>query len=641
MNLFKISWFVSLLLHVLSGYAQMPVDSIKHLPAIEVSSSRLSNFSVGSKIQVIDSASLRQYTSTNLATILDNESSLFIKSYGLGSLATTSFRGGSATHTAILWNGFNLNSPMNGLLDLSLVPNSFINNISIQYGGASALWGSGAVGGTIHLNNDVQFNKGITVLAGGSLGSFENYGQNFQIEISKPRWVTSIKLLNTSAKNNFEYYNTQLPLSPKVNQSNAELKQNGLLVENYFRINESQKINVRFWYQYNNRNIPPTMLQAVNTSNQKDQTYRITSEWQKITGMFNYYARVAYFNENLNYSNDAYDYQALNSAQTIIAETEAKINANKNHFFNVGINNTYTQAKSAGYQGEPIQNRLALFASYRFNSTNNKFLTTLSARQQIIGNTLTPFTFSAGSEYIFLKWLSAKANGSKVYRVPTLNDLYWNPGGNINLLPESGYSEEIGLLLKLNSSKSKINFEFEPTVFNRNMDNWILWLPGQNYWTPQNIMKVWSRGMETRSELTIHIINMKIKLAVLTNYVVSTSEKSTTENDGSLNKQLIYVPMYSGTGKISFEYKNMILTCNQKYTGYRYTATDNSEFLKPYTLTNLYASYKITLNKYTVNLFVQANNLFNTQYQVLLNRAMPLRNYQAGLSIQFNKPNNN
>ena len=60
------------------------------------------------------------------------------------------------------------------------------------------------------------------------------------------------------------------------------------------------------------------------------------------------------------------------------------------------------------------------------------FLTTVSARQQIIGSNLTPFTFSAGAEYIFFKWLSAKGNVSKVYRVPTLNDLYWNPGGNID-----------------------------------------------------------------------------------------------------------------------------------------------------------------------------------------------------------------
>ena len=100
-----------------------------------------------------------------------NESPIFIKSYGLGSLATTSFRGGSASHTAILWNGFNLGSPMNGQLDLSLVPVSLANNVSIQYGGAGALWGSGAVGGAILLNSEPEFDQGLTVDAGTAFGS--------------------------------------------------------------------------------------------------------------------------------------------------------------------------------------------------------------------------------------------------------------------------------------------------------------------------------------------------------------------------------------------------------------------------------------------------------------------------------------
>lgn len=630
------------LLMGLSGFGQKStIDSMLYLKEVIISSNRLEKFSVGTKIQVIDSTALNQNKSGNLSILLENESSLFVKSYGLGSLATSSFRGGNASHTAVLWNGFNLNSPMNGQLDLSLVPNSFINNVNIQYGGTSALWGSGAVGGTIHLNNDVKFNNGITVSAGSSLGSFLNYGQNAEIEISKSKWVSSFKLFNVSAKNDFEYYNTQLPGSPKVKQSNAELKQYGLLAENYFRINSKQKVNLRFWYQHNDRNIPPIMLQTVNRSNQKDESYRITSEWQRAGEKVTYLARVAYFDENLIYSDYGYNYESVNRSQALIAEGESKIRLHKNHFLNTGINNTFVQAVSEGYPYKPQQNRFALFTSYRFNSTNNKFLTVVSARQEITENTLVPFTSSIGCEWMLLKWLSAKGNVSKVYRVPTFNDLYWIPGGNINLLPESGYSEEAGLLIKLASANTKINFSFEPTVFNRNMDNWIVWLPGQGYWSPQNIMKVWSRGMETRNDLTVQINKVKLKLGLLTNYVLSTSQEQITENDASIGKQLIYVPMYSGQGKISFEYKGFLLSLNQKYTGYRYTSTDNSEYLNPYWLTNIYASCKISFKKYSLNVFAQANNLLNEQYQVILNRAMPPRNYQVGISIKFHKSNNN
>lgn len=616
-------------------------DSAFKLPEVKISSNRLENFSSGIKTQNIDSASLNQYKQGNLANLLENESPLFIKSYGMGSLAVTSFRGGSAQHTAILWNGFNINSPMYGQFDLSLIPNSFIKNVSIHYGGTSTLWGSGAVGGAIHLSNDMKFDKGITAEVGASYGSFSSYGQNIRIEISKPKWVSSLKLFNLSAENNFPFYNTQVADSPKQNQSNAELKEYGLLTENHFRINNRQKINICFWYQHNDRNIPPNMLQTVNKTNQKDDSYRITSEWQRTSDKTIVLARVAYFDESLLYSDIAYNYESPNHSQTVIAEVESKIRLQKNHLVNIGVNNTYAQAVSDGYPDQPTQNRVALFASYRYTSGNEKFSSTLSARQEMVENKFVPFTYSLGLDYSVFKWLLIKGNASRVYRIPTFNDLYWIPGGNLDLSSESGYCEEAGLLLKHTSANSKISLSFEGTIFNRNMDNWILWLPGLGYWSPQNIMEVWSRGTETKSEISVQVSKLKFRLGVMTNYVVSTNQKVKTENDASVDKQLIYVPMYSGSGKFSVEYKNLAVTYRQTYTGYRYTSTDNTEYLEPYSIGSIYASYKYSFKNYSANIFAQVNNLFNENYQVLLNRAMPLRNYQAGISIQFNQPNKN
>ena len=639
MNKLKVYLLLLFLLQGYWGFAQIVAnDSTIFLKQVTITSNRLDNFSSGAKIETIDSLVFSQYKSGNLSALLENESPLFIKSYGLGSLATTSFRGGSANHTAVLWNGFNLSSPMNGLLDLSLIPNNFINTVNIQYGGSSALWGSGAVGGTILLNNEATFNKGLTITAGTNFGSFNSFGQNLSVEISKKKWASSVKLFNNSAKNNYEFYNVQRSDSAKQKQSNAELRQYGVLFENYFKINTHQKINVRFWYQNNDRNIPPTLLQTISNSNQKDESYRITSEWQRVGEKITWLARLAFFDENLTY-NDGYNNIAFSHSKTIISEAESKITTFKNHLLNIGINNTFATAVADGYPNKPSQNRFAVFASYTIRSSNDKFRTTLSVRQEVVESKIVPFTYSLGSEYEIYKWISAKASASKVYRIPTFNDLYWTPGGNINLLPESGYCAEASLVFKLRSSNSKINLLVEPTVFTRYMDNWIIWLPSQSYWSPQNLMEVWSRGMETKTELSFKFNKIKFTTALRTNYVVSTNELAKTENDASVDKQLIYVPMYSGNAKFSIQYKNLVMAYQQNYTGYRYTSTDNSEFLNPFWLTNLYAAYKIIYKSYALNVFAQVNNLFNTPYQVLLNRAMPLRNYQAGISIQFNNPN--
>ena len=88
---------------------------------------------------------------------------------------------------------------------------------------------------------------------------------------------------------------------------------------------------------------------------------------------------------------------------------------------------------------------------------------------------------------------------SKDFRIPTINDRFWSPGGVENLLPESGFSQEIGA--KLHKNTTQFTSSFDATLFNRNIDNWILWLPNAGYWSPRNILLVWSRGMETANTL--------------------------------------------------------------------------------------------------------------------------------------------
>ena len=121
-----------------------------------------------------------------------------------------------------------------------------------------------------------------------------------------------------------------------------------------------------------------------------------------------------------------------------------------------------------------------------------------------------------------------------------------------------------------------------------------------------------------------------------TNYVVSTNQKAINPNDASVDKQLIYVPMYSGQAYCSIEFSGFYFSYNHTYTGYRYTSTDNTEYLKPFHMDGIRLSKSIQLKKIKLNLSGQINNLFNAEYQVIQYRPMPLLNYQLGLAIQFN-----
>jgi iron complex outermembrane receptor protein len=254
-------------------------DSLHHLKVVEIKATRSVYFSSASKFQLIDSATLERYSNNNLADLLAHESMVFIKSYGLGSLASSSFRGAGSSHTAVLWNGFNLQSSMHGMIDLSLIPANFLNTVQLQFGSASALWGSGAVGGAIHLNNSNTFNKGISVYSNTSFGSFLDKQQQLSFELSKKRIVSTLKVFNHDAKNDFEFTNRAQYGKPKQRQRNAELKQYGLLQENYIQINQFQLLNTRYWYQYSDRQMPPSMTQNVNVAIQKDESSRFTTEY--------------------------------------------------------------------------------------------------------------------------------------------------------------------------------------------------------------------------------------------------------------------------------------------------------------------------------------------------------------------------
>ncbi len=612
-----------------TSFAQISNDTLV-TDEVVVVANRLQNFSAGSKIQMFDSSTLAQYKSASLGDLLNNESGIFIKSYGMGSMATSSVRGAGASQTLTLWNGFNLNSPMNGMLDLALIPVGFSNSVSVQYGVAGALWGSGAMGGAIHLNFVPAFNQGISVGANFTAGSFSNFSQQVAVSISKKKVISSLRFFNSSAKNDFPFYNTFLNDNPLVKQSNAERKANGVLSENAMLLGK-HKLNLIFWYQINDRNIPPSMVQNSASDNQKDESYRLSGEWQYQKRRWTCFVRSAYFDERFNYN------RLHSKSSTLIVESEAKYCV-KNQCVNIGLNNTYATAIADNYANHPFQNRTAFFVSYKISALKNKLMFTASVREELMNGKALPFTYSAGSDVEIKKWLSAKVSFSKLYRVATLNDLYWAPGGNLNLKPEEGFSQDASLKLHLDR-KEKLALCIDGTLFNRNTSNQIVWLPSNGFWTPQNMVDVWSRGVETSSKFKVQSSKLKIQFSLLTNYVLATNQVSKSENDASVGKQLIYVPRYNAHAKIQLEYKAFVLNYTHSYTGYRFTSTDNSQYLSPFYVANIYLAKSMKFKKHYLSVFLQIDNLFNNQYQVVSVRAMPMRYYQCGLSIQINKPN--
>ena len=143
---------------------------------------------------------LDRFAGGNLADLLAAETSVFIKSYGQGSLATSSFRGGSAAHTAVLWNGIPINSPTTGQVDFSLIPVNFFNNSRIDFGGGSSLWGSGAIGGVVQLERKAEYNQDLQLNVSTQIGSFEQFGNQVNLSFGKKKYAGFAGIAYRNAK---------------------------------------------------------------------------------------------------------------------------------------------------------------------------------------------------------------------------------------------------------------------------------------------------------------------------------------------------------------------------------------------------------------------------------------------------------
>jgi vitamin B12 transporter len=598
------------------------------------------------KTQSFDSLTMARSSSRSLSEFLSEQSTIYIKSYGGGNIATTSFRGGNANHTALLWNGLNIQNAMLGQTDLSIIPVLFFDNLSLEYGGGSALWGSGAIGGSIRLDNKLPFDAGTRTKLQMSLGSFDTRKIAASVLLSHKRIASSTRLYYTTSKNDYSYRDTTDKEQPDKRMPHADYTSAGLMQELSFRLTNRQTLNVRAWYTKTDRNLP-SYTSLISKRSQYDETLKLNADWNLWYRKLTSTVRLAGFHDKLNYTDSLSSIYSKSRINTFIAESD-NLYYHRQHSFGFGAN--YTQYQSA-MPVEVIRNgsamdstirheqiKFALFALYKISLFKARLNYDMAVRKEFTNQTEIPFTGNAGIQYQLLQWLGLKLSTNKSYRQPTLNDLYWPQGGNINLKPEESYEVDGGLTLR--KTKNRLTFFFEGTYFNRHTTNWIIWLPTASaYFSPRNIAEVYSRGAESRTEITYQQKDLFMKLGVTTSYVLSTNETGTNENDNAVGRQLIYTPRYTGQSALTATYRNITLLFTQSYTGYRFTSTDNTTWLHPYYIANAKLAYKHAFNSVLVEFFAGINNIFNKDYMAVANRPMPLRNYEAGLALHYHKNN--
>lgn len=603
------------------------------LKSVEVVAKKMDLSQIGKKTEKIDSTIKQQFKFSSIGDVLSLNTPIFIKNYGPGGLSTTSFRGGNASQTAILWNGFNIQNAMLGQTDLALIPSFLFDNIELEYGGSSSLWGSGAVGGSIHLKNKSLFDQGLTTAVSVGSGSFGLRNLSTNVLYSKRRFISSTKVYNNRSQNNFSYADTIDKENKIKQQKNAAYNFFGLMQEFKFSINPKQILSVNAWINSNQRRLPSYDQTVDSKMYQADAATRFTANWCYNGSRYRSTIRSGLFSDKINYTDSLLQLFSKSKSQTLIAENENYFNWSSHNQLNVGVNFSSSSAVTNNYESTKSLSKISFLIGNKFSFLNDRLIAYASARVDHFSVGTLPITGNLSSEYKLNNFISLKVNAARVYRQPTLNELYWLPGGNINLKAEKGFTYEGTIELKHHIKH--VLFYISGAVFSRSIDNWILWLPGANgNPSPINIQQVWSRGTETTLRINYNKNKFRCNLNVVTGYVLSTINSNGQENNNTVNKQLIYTPRYTLNSNFLVAYDKIAVTFFDQYVGYRFTTSDNSQWLNPYQISSLRFNYSINFKVAALTVFGACNNLFDKNYTILSGRPMPLRNYEMGITLQ-------
>lgn len=567
--------------------------------------------------------------STTLSDVLENQSTVYVKSYGKGQLSSISVRGTGASQTQLYWNGFKINSPTLGQTDLALLPVFFTDNAQLNYGNISMKDGSGGLGGSVQLNNKLTLNEGIGFLVGQEVASFNNYTSQLEFNYGTKKAQHQFKGMYLSGENNFSFSDISQRNKPVVKQKHNEVKQTGLQYSGLYKLGNKDLISTTLFYFNSNRNLPAIIGAAESKQNQKDKNLRTIVEWKSYRENYTGNFKLSFFNENMDYTDSISRIFSNTKVNTL--QSQYKIGFKiKSIDIEPLIQTNYSQVNSEGYANlvDRLENSLLL----KVQQKNKRFGYDLMLRQSSIDDKLTPFIYGLGTNFDLIddEKLITKFTLSKNYRYPTLNDLYWSVGGNKNLKPEEGLTSELGVESKIKQHSLSL-YAFYGVI-----NNWIQWQPtSSNYWTPVNLKSVENKGIDFEYNYSTNKkekLNWKITLAY--GYVSSINRKSINEFDNTIGKTLIYVPNHkvSFSGEIALKIIKFKYT--QQYTSKVFIDASNSIYLPYYMPAQLEVKKDIKINKTGI---LQASftigNLYNEPYQVVANRPEPGIHY--AFSIRY------
>lgn len=607
--------FVMTALASLEVHAQADSTSVQ-LPIITVLDSTVRSQYAPASSQIWQSSS--QPPMHDLGRFLNAASGIFIKSFGGSGIATSSIRGSSAEQTLLLWNGVPIQNPMLGQVDLSLIQPGLMDKIGLIRGGHSSKWGSAAIGGVITLDNSPDWSEGSQAGLSMNVGSFGFRSGKFHMDYGNGEWSSRTRISHHQSENDFRFLSRRGNSHEKL--THAAKRQQDIMQSFGLRLDPKTSLTADVWYQESDREVPPTLVQNVSNATFEDKAWRSLLRLQHQGAQSIYWVKASYISENQEYYDQV---ENINKFQSVFIEVEHQKQGNES-LFNLGISFLHNSANTHNYIGKESENRISFFTNHTISGRIIDL--DFSLRQTLIDGTLSPILPAAGAIINLSSKESVSFKINRNFRVPTLNNRYWQPGGTPDLEKEKGWSQEVTF------STRRKRLALDLIGFNRNIKNWILWAfnPGDNFVSAQNVAHVWSRGLESRITFEIPIAGGLLTKKFGYDFIRSTNQSNNPLYDEG--QQLFYTPEHKFHFTIGFQKKVFELRYQHIIVG-NYDGINDS--LPGYNIGSIQLSYQSQYKKTSFRGFISIENIWNHSYQVIERRPMPGTHFTIGSKINL------
>nr|WP_319999806.1 TonB-dependent receptor [uncultured Draconibacterium sp.] len=642
-------------------WAQSKLDSLQHIKEVKVTANLTAKEVI--PVQQLSGDDLKKLSVHSVADAIRYFSGVQIKDYGgIGGLKTVNIRSMGSQHVGVFYDGIELGNAQNGVVDLGKFSLDNMEAVSLYNGQKSAIFQPakdfGSAGSIYMTTRTPKFlkNRKYNLKASVKTGSFNLVNPSVLWEYKFNKKLSSsfnAEYMYTSGKYKFSY-------TKKNGYDTTAVRQNGDVNAVRLEYGLFGKVSQGEWkakaYFYNSEcGYPGAFVREEpgrfkNEDRQWDTNFFLQSSFKKNYRKYSFLLSGKYAYDYLHYLSDPRLDVSTMYINNHYRQQEIYLSVANRYFilpfWAVNISTDFQWNKlNADLYGFVYPNRytglVAVATGLHFEQfkLQASLLGTFTHETTKTANSAAPnkdkYTPTLIASY--QPWqttdLNFRAFYKRIFRMPTLNDLYYTFIGNKNLDPEYTNQYNIGLTYSQNFKDRVFNrFEIQVDAYYNEVENKIVAMPTSNQfrWTMVNLGLVEIRGVDVALQNSF-LFREEIKLNTRINYTYQKAQDFTSKTSNYYGGQIPYIPWHSGSLVLNSSYRNWELNYSFIYTGERYESQANisENYARPWYTSDFSASRKLSWSSKEIRLTAEVNNIFNQQYEVVQNYPMP------GINLKF------